>query len=62
MSQDVDILAIFGARRHSAAGGCDNNDVRRAFENKSVFIPALRSRCVCLFVFIRVSNQLFFGG
>lgn len=60
MSQDFDILAIFSARRHSAAGGCYNNDVRRALEiNVSVYSYSLFM--LCLFVFVCVLNQLFFG-
>lgn len=60
MSQDFDIFAIFSARRRSAAGGCYNNDVRRALKiNLSVYSDSLFM--LCLFVFICVSNQLFFG-
>lgn len=60
MYPDFDIFAIFSARRHSAAGGCYNNDVRRALKiNLSVYSYALFM--LCLFVFICVSNQLFLG-
>lgn len=60
MFQDFDIFAIFSACRRSAAGGCYNNDVRRALKiNLSVYSYSLFM--LCLFVFICVSNQLFFG-
>lgn len=60
MSQDFDIFAIFSARRHSAAGGCYNNDVRRALKiNLRVYSSSLFM--LCLFACICVWNQLFFG-
>lgn len=60
MSQDVDVFAIFSARRRSAAGGCYNNDVRWALK-RNLFTPALHSCCVCLCLSV-YRTSCFFGG
>lgn len=50
MSQDIDVLAIFSARRYSAAGGCYNNDVRRALKiNLCLFLLPIHVVFVCVY-------------
>lgn len=53
MSQDFDIFAIFSARRRSAAGGCYNNDVRRALKiNLCLFQLSFHVVFVCVYLCI----------
>lgn len=60
MSQDVDVLAIFSARRHSAAGGCYDNDVRRALKiNLCLFLLSIHVVFVCVYPCI---EPAVFGG